>query len=473
MHRTSRLVVALVVGVAAPGCTYHPPGERDERSRAAVVGQAFRPAPDCRGTEPLPVPAAPDDLVRYALLHSPTVEAAYWEWRAAIARIPQAGTPETTLAVFGSYGLKGEGSAWDRTTLGLQNDPMFNLPPPSRIQARALAALEEARAARFRFEQVKWDLRRKVLEAYFDYVLLAETIRVADLDLGQWELTVASVEARVEAGTVGQHGLLAARTALDLSRNEAATSRAQLSARVAALNALLGRSGNAPLSMPEAIPEATPLVMSDEAVLELAARANPSLAALESEWRARLAAVREARTGSLPEFSLSGSITGDVMRTVGGMVTVPFLRREAIRGAIEEARAEVRVSEARRREAANDLAASIIHNLVTVRDADRRIELFHGVVVPRAEQAVELARTGYSVDRSTYLEIRDAQRTLLEARQTLSEIRIERARTVADLEALLGTTLAVPKAPSATVMPWGTSPQQAPSTPPAPRAPER
>ena len=34
----------------------------------------------------------------------------------------------------------------------------------------------------------------------------AETIRVADLDLGQWELTVASVEARVEAGTVGQHG---------------------------------------------------------------------------------------------------------------------------------------------------------------------------------------------------------------------------------------------------------------------------
>ena len=159
------------------------------------------------------------------------------------------------------------------------------------------------------------------------------------------------------------------------------------------------------------------------------------------------------------------------MRTVGGMVTVPFLRREAIRGAIEEARAEVRASEARRREAANDLAASVIRDLVTVRDANRRIELFQGAVVPRAEQAVELVRSGYSVDRSTYLEIRDAQRTLLEARQTLSEIRIERARTMADLEALLGTTLAAPKASSAAVVPPGSSPQQAPSASPAPRAP--
>jgi cobalt-zinc-cadmium efflux system outer membrane protein len=465
MHRLGCVLALFGLGGLAGGCTYHPPGERQERVRAGVEGGRFAAPAECRPVPALSESPSPDDLVRYALLASPQVEVAYWEWRAAIERVPQAGTPGTTLAAFGSVGLKGEGSAWDRTTLGLQNDPMFNLPPPSRIRARARKALEEARAAGLRFEQVKWELRRKVLEAYFDYLLVAESARIADLDVGQWELTVSSVEGRVEAGAVGQHGLLVARTSLDLARSDAATLRSRLPARLAAVNALLSRPLAAPLGLPSQVPEGPVLVASDEQILADAARTNPGLGALDAQWRARLHAVSEARTGFLPELSLSGSITGDVARTVGGMVTLPFVRREAICAALEEARAEVRASEARRREASNDLAARVVSALASIRDADRRISLFQGTVVPRAEQAVELARTGYTVERSTYLEIRDAARTLLDSRKTLLEIRVERARTAAEIEAMLGR----PFATAATTRSAGES--KPPENVPAPDAP--
>jgi outer membrane protein, heavy metal efflux system len=442
MHSFARALALSCLGGFAGACTYHPPGERQERTRAGVEGAPFGPLPPCRPVPALPDTPTADDLVRHALLTSPRVEVAYWEWRSAIERVPQAGTPETTLAAFGSVGLKGEGSVWDRTTLGLQNDPMFNLPPPSRIRARAWKALEEARAAGLRFEQAKWDLRHRVVEAYYDYVLVADSARIADLDVGQWELTVSSVEARVEAGAVGQHGLLVARTSLDLARSDAATLRSRLPSRLAAVNALLSRPSAAPIGLPDKLPDGPALVGTDEQILSEASRTNPGLAALEAQWRARVQGVSEARTGFLPEFSVSGSITGDVARTIGGMVTMPFLRREALCAAVEEARAEVRASEARRREASNDLAARVVLALSSIRDADRRIALFEGTVVPRAEQALELARTGYTVERSTYLEIRDAARTLLDARKTLLEIRIERARTVAELESLLGRPLA-------------------------------
>jgi outer membrane protein TolC len=207
-------------------------------------------------------------------------------------------------------------------------------------------------------------------------------------------------------------------------------------------------------------------VGTDEQILTEAARTNPGLAALEAQWRARLHGVSEARTGFLPEFSVSGSITGDVARTIGGMVTLPFVRREAICAAVEEARAEVRASEARRREASNDLAARVVSALASIRDADRQISLFQGTVVPRAEQAVELARTGYTVERSTYLEIRDAARTLLDARKTLLEIRVERARTFAELESMLGRRLP-PAAPS----PLAAERSKPPEAVPAPEAP--
>ena len=108
-------------------------------------------------------------MVRHALLANAGVEAAYWEWRAALERVPQAGTPDTNLAVFGSHAFGAMGDAWERTTLGLQTDPMGNLPPPSRLRAAAAQALEEARATGRRFEQAKWDLRARVYDAWLDY----------------------------------------------------------------------------------------------------------------------------------------------------------------------------------------------------------------------------------------------------------------------------------------------------------------
>jgi hypothetical protein len=73
-----------------------------------------------------------------------------------------------------------------------------------------------------------------------------------------------------------------------------------------------------------------------------------------------------------------------------------------------------------------DLAASFVINLATLRNDDRQSALFEEVIIPRATQLVEVAQTSYASGRSGYLELIQAQRTLLEARLSLAPLRVER-----------------------------------------------
>jgi outer membrane protein TolC len=412
--------------------------------KAAQAGSPFAcPFPQ-RAIPVLPANARLEDLVRHALLANAEVEAAYWEWRAALERVPQAGTPDTNLAVFGSHAFGAMGDAWERTTLGLQTDPMANIPPRSRLCAAAAQALDEARAAGWRFEQAKWDLRARVYDAWFDYALLAERLRVVERNAELIERIVGSTTTRVEAGRATQQNLLAARTTLDLARSEAATLRSRIPPQRATLNALLSRPPGAPLDPPEALPDVRKFDGTDEGILSLAGARSPLLEGLAAEVRAGASAVAVARTRYLPEFALTGSITGSAVQTLGGMIALPILRREAIAAAVEETRASLRAVESRRRQTGNDLAARVLLDLYGVRDADRQIDLYRSVLVPRAAQSVELGESGYSVDRTDYLELRDAQRTLLETSYTLAELQAVREKRLADLEAAVGALLAPP-----------------------------
>src|SRR5258706_1971884 len=306
----------------------------------------------------------------------------------------------------------------------------------------ARRAVEMANAAGPRFQKARYDLRAKVLSAWYDYALTSELIRLEQENPQLLQITVAVTDARNRAGAAGQQDLLKARNEVDLSKNEIANMQSQLPAQQAALNALLNREPAAPLPLSTSLPALQTLKQADDQLLELAARQNPQLIALAQEIRGKQEGLKLARLQYLPDFSLSaGTDLAGISQNLMGMITVPLLRHQAIDAAVRQAEANIRAADAMRRQAANDLKAQIIMDLTTLRDADRQLELIEKTLLPRARQIVTLTRSAYEAGRSTMLDLLDGQRSLISIQRLVVNLRITRAKRLADVEAITAKSL--------------------------------
>jgi outer membrane protein TolC len=427
---STRIAVASLCALALAACALHPSGEKEERDRADAVGRELA---DDAAPPPLPAEAQPNDYLRTAFYQSGELRARFWEWRAALERIPQVASPPNPALnfsyLFSSDNLKG----WDRTTLGVSNDPMYNLQVPSKLETAGRKALEEARAAGLRLEATKFRLQAEVLSSYYDLALHGEWIRIQEERVELATIVARETEARLQSGSASQSELVRAENELDLSKSELESMHAELPPLVAKMNALLGRDPLAEISLPKSFPAPRPLPAADGDILRIAAERSPELAALEREIGAREQALELARAAEIPDFGLSFSFMGSVSQTLGGMLVLP-LRREAIEGGIEEARAMLRAAQAARTQYQRDLAASFVLDLYVLRNAERQIALFEGTIVPRARQSLELARAAWASGRGGQAGTVDARRVLLDARLALLQLKSEREKALVAIE---------------------------------------
>jgi outer membrane protein TolC len=420
---------AIAVLLLLAGCALRPAGEDAERRRAEEAG---RPFTDTIVMPLLPANPTPQDYLRFAFLRNANLHARYWEWRAAIERIPQDSSFPNIALPFSAMFSSGKQKLWDRTTLGISNDPMSDIPFPTKLSIAGRQALEQARAAGLRFEAAKFLLQSQVLSACDDLALLAETIRIREADAGLLRLMarLAAVRAQTAAG---QPDLLKAQTTLDLAENDLSDLRAQVAPAAAKLNALLGRPATDPAPLPASLPTLRPLPAADADVIRLASERSPALRALAREVAGKEEALALAKQAYIPDFGLSLSVTGSVAQTLGGMLVLPT-RLEAIRAGIEEARANLQAAAAARAQYERDLAAGFVLNLYALRNDERQIKLFQETLIPRARQMIELAQTSYSTGKLPFADVVEAERELLNARQVTAQLLVERDKALIAIE---------------------------------------
>src|SRR4051812_3567371 len=239
---TLRLSIALCALMLLSGCVLAPRETKQEQQRLDRAGVAFEPPVEKRDLPPLEDQITWRDALRRAFLANGELEAAYFEWKAALARIPQvANYPNTNIAPSFSYLFSGERmKSWDRTTVNVGFDPMQNLSFPTKVIQAAKIAFDQARAAGDKFSAAKFDLQRKVLTAYLDYALAAEKARIQEENVSLLQLIVQSADTRVQAGAP-QQDLLKAQVQMRLAENELGNTQAELSRMRAMLNGLLAR----------------------------------------------------------------------------------------------------------------------------------------------------------------------------------------------------------------------------------------
>jgi len=447
--------------LAAVACTVHPAGEREARQAARVEGKPYKRPFEKREVPQLPADATPEQMVQHALLTNAEVEAKYWDWRAMVEQVPQAGTQKSGVELSFETMITNGNSALEDTTLAIGNDAMNALMLPGKLGSEAAVALREAQAAGLRFDRSRYVLRNKVLGTYYDYALAAELVRLEEANTRLLELSAKVTESRLSTGTATQVEMLKAGNAAELSRNEAAMQKSKLAPARAMINALLNRPADAPLDVPATLPAASTVAMEDDVLLQRVAANNPELKALAAEVAGKKEAITRAKLEYLPDFNVNfSSDLAGMTQTLMGSVVIPYLRHEALEAGVKQAVARMRAAEAIQRQAAHELNARVIGDLAMLRDAQRQVELLDRTLVPRAQQIVTASQNAYASGvpgaggggsggmgggmgggeaargggTPGLLDLLDSQRSLITLQRMRAELQIEQARQLADLE---------------------------------------
>jgi outer membrane protein TolC len=435
--RVAAISSVILLTVSPSGCVLAPKSAADERARLQAAGQAYRAPAEQRDLPDLPSDPAWQDALHRAFLANGDLESSYFEWAAAVHRVQQAGSyPNTPVSLGFSYMFSGgRMKSFDRTTISAGPDPMESLAFPSKVYQGAKVALDDARAAGQRFVAAKFDLQRRVLNAWYDYALMAERVRIAKRNLALLGLIRDITAARVGAGAPQQELLRA-----DIEHRRAEDELLGLHSRLppmrAMLNAMMARPANAALEPPRELPAARPLPADDSRLLALASENNPDLVALAERVRGRQDAIELARLQYIPDINPTLGLTGTASQLVGIAISIPtFLPR--VRAMVEEAKADLRGIEAVRRQTSFDRSAQVVATLYAIRNSERHTRLFEQLVIPASERIVENARQAYTGGTGSFIDLIDTQRTLLDVRLTAAEARASREKSLADLEALL------------------------------------
>lgn len=442
-----RLLLLVLAGITLSGCVLAPKGTDEENAAARQAGQPYIHPFEQRTIPDLPEQPTWQDVLHRAFLANGDLEAAYWEWRAALARIPQvANYPNTNLAPSFSYMFSSERmKSFDRTSVNLGFDPMENLAFPTKVAQAGKVALDEARAAGKRFQALKFEIQRKVLTAYLDLALHEEQIRIGRDNVNLLKLMSDSAGDRVGAGGAPQD-LLRAQTQYRLAENQLATMQSEHMTMLSMINGMLGRDPKAALNLPATIPAARPLAADDAKLIAIATDNNPDLGRLAHEVAGRQDALELARMAYIPDINPFAAFTGSLSQSIGAMLVLPTTLPE-IRGKIDESRAMLNSTRAMFRQTRADRAASFVGALYALRNAERQAAVFEDAILPRAQQTLASLRQSYAAGNATFTDLIDAQRTLLDVRLMIAEARMEREKRLAELEALAGVdieTLAAP-----------------------------
>jgi outer membrane protein TolC len=123
-----------------------------------------------------------------------------------------------------------------------------------------------------------------------------------------------------------------------------------------------------------------------------------------------------------------------------GMVsmTLPIWRGNKVGALQREARATLASAEAERQDARNGVLRMVSEAWTMVESARTMTLLYADSVLPQAEQALASTRAGYEGDRGDFLDLLDAQRSLVRLRLEYQEARAEYLKGRAELARAVG-----------------------------------
>jgi outer membrane protein, heavy metal efflux system len=447
------VAAALMIGGCSGTPTRHEEGARQDFAAARAVyrpDDARPPLPELKADSPLA------DLMLYALLNNPRAESMYYDWAAAVEGITTARSLPDPMLTF-SADISRSASA---LSASIMTDPGMNWPGPGKLPLRADAAYGDALKRKALFEDELLATALAVKRAWYQTAVLEEEIRWTREMLTVVDDMEATARQRLSVGKVTEQDVLRAQMERDRLRSQVASledSRRPLDAR---MRSALGVSPATVL--PQFAPhlDATPPDFTEQSLLETAFSRNPRLKAMQSEVVQAMALYQLARKNTVPDYSFGVGVTAlmnpvPVSPSFG--VTLPIWR-DKIAAEIAGGRSGLDAARARLSAGQLDLAVRFAETAYAWREADRSVALHGAQLLPKARAALESAQAGYVTGVTSFSDLLDAERELLQHHMLHVEAAGQREMALAEMSLVIlgrwpeGLTPIVPETESSSDM---------------------
>ncbi|MFN2377278.1 MAG: TolC family protein, partial [Candidatus Binatia bacterium] len=340
------VLAGCALAITLSGCALTPKGLKQERAALQAAGAGF-----ARGVRraDLPRPVDGNDwraLLRRALLANGEVRAAWFEWKAAIEGVSGASAWPNTQIGFGySYMFSDESvKSFNRSSFSVGTDTMENLSFPGKTMASGRVALAEAKATGERFRLAKFGVQRRLMDAWLELAMAAETARLADEGASLAGVGADVADAALRAGAE-QDSAFSARIAGARRDDAAAAARAGIASARATLAALAAFDSPDDVPVPTRVPYPRELP-ADAAALLAAVDEGPEVKGLVADRNARRHEEDLARLQWIPDINPYAAFTGSIEQGVGAAVMLPTTIVE-IRSGIDAATAMRRAAASR------------------------------------------------------------------------------------------------------------------------------
>ncbi len=410
-----------------------------------LLTAALLPAGPVSGAEIVSVSSASLTLgqaLEAARDRNPEIRAALKRWEAARSRIVQEATPDKPrLDLERMYAPSG------RTPLGGADEKAVSItqeiPFPSTLYLRATrasqaaAVLEQAHRAKVR--QILAQTRTAYAQLYLS--LKSRALLEENIELMRRFAKVA--ESKFEAGKGSGADALKAQVELTRMLNMGLAVEQERELAGAMLNASMGRRAGETLPAPrDPEPGRLGKTLPELEAAALARRPELRQAALASELSGTSLAL--AKSEFLPDFMVSYRTRKDPMRgrtsdaVLGFSLPLWFWKPAAM---VAEASAEREAAEAELESARLATSADLRAAFVRAQTAQRLAESYRTSLLPQAESALMGAEAAYQAGKSGFLDLLDAQRSLLNFKLEYYQYLAEFEQRAADLERVIGEEL--------------------------------
>ena len=251
-----------------------------------------------------------------------------------------------------------------------------------------------------------------------------------------------SVAGRVEGGVVSPIEQTRAGVALANARVETARARRLLETR---RGRLVASWGNSEALFRSATGDLSP-VTAPPPLVELTARLaeTPALARWTTAIAQRQGVLALEQAKRVPDVSVTAGVRrfADFQGSaflVGASLVLPIFDRNG--GGVEEASAGVAKAYEERRAAQTRIVVALAVAYRALASAYEEVTTLRRAVLPGAQEAFDAVSEGYRLGKFGYLDVLDAQRTLLSASGQYLNALAEYHKAAADIERLIGAPL--------------------------------
>lgn len=443
MAKLLQCVAPIGLAFALVSCQTHGSDPFESSTGSKLGAGGANSAPSRPTAYRIPASADADDLAASAISHHPSLQAT----RSRITALEQSAIqarslPDPSASV--TTGRMAETAAGQVVgTLGFQQ----KIPFPGKRGEAALIALRKADAMRAQLAADELALAERIRIAYWTYYVARRTISVVSESKAPLVTLRSSIEARVAASKASQQDLLKLENEITRLDQRLETAKGRRDGSAATLNALLYRPSGSSLPVPRS--QAARIYGASAALLTKAQASHPEVLAGQARIAAAQAGVRLAKLKKRPDFTAGASYSpvsddglapsangqDQFMGTLG--ITLPWWGKKNL-AAEKEAAANLSAEHSTLASTRSSLQQRIESAHASYTAERRNLGLYSGKLIPEAQQIFELSVTGYQTEKSTFLDVIDAWRQLLNYRLEHEENRGRAGKAEAGLRFAAG-----------------------------------